>query len=241
MSPECRTEPVRSSLAVTTTAEPGSLLLEQWTVAVLPASTSSGSLMTSLALLQAVRSYLHFSQVTFQHDHINRTISDPLSPQNSSRPGIPRAMVAARGTYLCGSPSPGRSLPPSLPNLQSRTTSPLPELVPDQLLPSPFGLSLERKTRPWCCAATSTDMPERTRRLGSKVRPARCLSIHLQKTCDARWAKLVLPPRTLTAPAVSPSRIPSTPCLATVFLTPHKTSQRWHRDATNPRAGSQPA
>ena len=71
MSPECRTEPVRSSLAVTTTAEPGSLLLEQWTVAVLPASTSSGSLMTSLALLQAVRSYLHFSQVTFQHDHVN--------------------------------------------------------------------------------------------------------------------------------------------------------------------------
>merc|ERR550532_1100090 len=146
-------------------------------------------------------------------------------------------MVEARGTYLCGSPSPARSLPPSLPNLQSRT-SPLPELVPDQLLPSLFGLSLERKTRPWCCAATSTDMRARTRRLGSKVRPARCLSIHLQKTCDARWAKLVLPPRTRTAPAVSPSRIPSTPCLATVFLTPHKTSQRWHRDATNPRAGA---
>ena len=71
MSPECRTEPVRSSLAVTTMAEPGSLLLEQWTVAVLPASASSGSLMTSLALLQAVRSYLHFSQVSRQHDHIS--------------------------------------------------------------------------------------------------------------------------------------------------------------------------
>ena len=69
MSPECRTEPVRSSLAVTTMAEPGSLLLEQWTVAVLPASASSGNLMTSLALLQAVRSYLHFSQVCLQDNH----------------------------------------------------------------------------------------------------------------------------------------------------------------------------
>lgn len=71
MSPECRTEPVRSSLAVTTTAEPGSLLLEQWTVAVLPASTSSGSLMTSLALLQAVRSYLHFSQLSAWYSQSN--------------------------------------------------------------------------------------------------------------------------------------------------------------------------
>ena len=67
MSPECRTEPARSSLAVTTMAEPGSLLLEQWTVAVLPApNSSSAPLMTSLALLQAVRSYLHFSQVFSQ-------------------------------------------------------------------------------------------------------------------------------------------------------------------------------
>merc|ERR1719189_1134626 len=74
MSPECRTEPVRSSLAVTTMAEPGSLLLEQWTVAVLPASTSSGSLMTSLALLQAVRSYLHFSQVSCQNNHTFKLI-----------------------------------------------------------------------------------------------------------------------------------------------------------------------
>ena len=68
MSPECRTEPARSSLAVTTMAEPGSLLLEQWTVAVLPApNSSSAPLMTSLALLQAVRSYLHFSQVFSQN------------------------------------------------------------------------------------------------------------------------------------------------------------------------------
>ena len=150
-------------------------------------------------------------------------------------------MVAALGTYLCGSPSLARSSHPSLPNLQSRTTSLSPELVLDQLWPSLFGLSLGRRTRPWCSAATSMAMLERRMRQGSRVRRAPSHSIHLQKTCDAPWAKLVSLLRTPTAPAVSPSQIRSTLCLVTVFSTPHKTNQRWHQGATSPRAGIQPA
>jgi len=51
------------SLEVTTVPEPGSILLEQWTVAVTSGAPSSGH-MTGLSLLQAVRSYLHFSQLS---------------------------------------------------------------------------------------------------------------------------------------------------------------------------------
>ena len=51
------------SLEVTTVPEPGSILLEQWTVAVTGGAPSSGH-MTGLSLLQAVRSYLHFSQLS---------------------------------------------------------------------------------------------------------------------------------------------------------------------------------
>ena len=50
------------SLEVTTLPEPGSILLEQWTVSVLPHSALPGT--DSLSLLQAVRSYLHFSQLS---------------------------------------------------------------------------------------------------------------------------------------------------------------------------------
>jgi len=51
------------SVEVTTVPEPGSILLEQWTVAVHPAV--HGALQIShLSLLQAVRSYLHFSQLS---------------------------------------------------------------------------------------------------------------------------------------------------------------------------------
>ena len=71
MSPDCRLGAARSSLAITTKPEPGSVLLEQWTVAVLPASASSGPLMSSLALLQAVRSYLHFSQLSAWYSRSN--------------------------------------------------------------------------------------------------------------------------------------------------------------------------
>ena len=42
------------SLEVTTVPEPGSILLEQWTVAVTSRAPSSGH-MTGLSLLQAVR------------------------------------------------------------------------------------------------------------------------------------------------------------------------------------------
>ena len=48
---------------MTTVPEPGSILLEQWTVAVTGGAPSSGH-MTGLSLLQAVRSYLHFSQLS---------------------------------------------------------------------------------------------------------------------------------------------------------------------------------
>jgi len=51
------------SLEVTTNPEPGSILLEQWTVAIQP-SVSGAVQMNSLSLLQAVRSYLHFSQLS---------------------------------------------------------------------------------------------------------------------------------------------------------------------------------
>jgi hypothetical protein len=65
MSPDCRLGQARArSLEVTAMPEPGSVLLEQWTVAVLHSALSSGTLMSSLALLQAFRSYLHFSQVS---------------------------------------------------------------------------------------------------------------------------------------------------------------------------------
>jgi len=51
------------SLEVTSIPEPGSILLEQWTVAVQP-SVNGVAQMSSLSLLQAVRSYLHFSQLS---------------------------------------------------------------------------------------------------------------------------------------------------------------------------------
>jgi len=51
------------SLEVTSIPEPGSILLEQWTVAVQPAANVAAQ-MSSLSLLQAVRSYLHFSQLS---------------------------------------------------------------------------------------------------------------------------------------------------------------------------------
>eukprot|EP00092_Neocalanus_flemingeri_P012089 GFUD01013033.1.p1 GENE.GFUD01013033.1~~GFUD01013033.1.p1 ORF type:complete len:1150 (+),score=174.33 GFUD01013033.1:469-3918(+) len=61
---DCRVGQAKShSLEVTTVPEPGSILLEQWTVAVQP--TVHGAVqMNSLSLLQAVRSYLHFSQLS---------------------------------------------------------------------------------------------------------------------------------------------------------------------------------
>jgi len=51
------------SLEVTSIPEPGSILLEQWTVAV-QSSVNNAAQMSSLSLLQAVRSYLHFSQLS---------------------------------------------------------------------------------------------------------------------------------------------------------------------------------
>jgi len=51
------------SIEVTTVPEPGSILLEQWTVAVQPAVHGAAQI-TCLSLLQAVRSYLHFSQLS---------------------------------------------------------------------------------------------------------------------------------------------------------------------------------
>ena len=142
---------------------------------------------------------------------------------------------------MCGSQSPERSSPPSSPNLPSLTISPSRGPALDPLSLSPFDLCLGPKTLPWCSAATSMDELKRTRRQGSRVRLAPCHSIHLQKTCGAPWAKLVLPHQTRTALVVSPSRIHLTPCLATVSSIPRKTNQRWHQGATNPQAGSQPS
>ena len=51
------------SIEVTTVPEPASILLEQWTVAVQPLVQGAVE-MNSLPLLQAVRSYLHFSQLS---------------------------------------------------------------------------------------------------------------------------------------------------------------------------------
>lgn len=55
------------SVEVTTVPEPGSILIEQWTIAmcsVTPGCPASYPQMDSLSLLQAVRSYLHFSQLS---------------------------------------------------------------------------------------------------------------------------------------------------------------------------------
>lgn len=56
------------SLEVTTLPEPGSILLEQWTISILSGRAACGSSphgsMDALSLLQAVRSYLHFSQLS---------------------------------------------------------------------------------------------------------------------------------------------------------------------------------
>ena len=49
---------------MTTVPEPGSILLEQWTVACVSRGTDQGAEVTGLSLLQAVRSYLHFSQLS---------------------------------------------------------------------------------------------------------------------------------------------------------------------------------
>lgn len=51
------------SVEVTTVPEPGSILIEQWTIAMCCLSSDGGQ-MDSLSLLQAVRSYLHFSQLS---------------------------------------------------------------------------------------------------------------------------------------------------------------------------------
>ena len=51
------------SLEVTTVPEPGSILLEQWTISAASGGQGPGS-MSGLSLLQAVRSYLHFSQLS---------------------------------------------------------------------------------------------------------------------------------------------------------------------------------
>jgi len=64
MCSDCRVGQAKAhSLEVTTVPEPGSILLEQWTVAVQPAARGAVQ-MNSLSLLQAVRSYLHFSQLS---------------------------------------------------------------------------------------------------------------------------------------------------------------------------------
>ena len=51
------------SLEVTTVPEPGSILLEQWTVACVKRGEGRSVEVSGLSLLQAVRSYLHFSQL----------------------------------------------------------------------------------------------------------------------------------------------------------------------------------
>jgi len=62
---DCRVGEAKArSLEVTTVPEPGSILLEQWTVAVTTGGHGQGGTMSGLALLQAVRSYLHFSQLS---------------------------------------------------------------------------------------------------------------------------------------------------------------------------------
>ena len=61
---DCRVGRAKArSLEVTTVPEPGSILLEQWTVSVAGAGQGAGT-MTGAQLLQAVRSYLHFSQLS---------------------------------------------------------------------------------------------------------------------------------------------------------------------------------
>ena len=68
LSPDCRVGRAKAhSLEVTTVPEPGSVLLEQWTVAVQPVAPVDPTTpppVTPLALLQAVRSFLHFSQLS---------------------------------------------------------------------------------------------------------------------------------------------------------------------------------
>ena len=65
---DCRVDQAKAqSLEVSTVPEPGSILLEQWTVGVVGSGgggAAGGGHMTGLSLLQAVRSYLHFSQLS---------------------------------------------------------------------------------------------------------------------------------------------------------------------------------
>ena len=54
-----------SSVEFSTIPEPGSILLEQWTVSLCSAAPSQSSpIISSRSLFQAVRSYLHFSQLS---------------------------------------------------------------------------------------------------------------------------------------------------------------------------------
>lgn len=64
LCPNCRVSQQKvSSVELSTIPEPGSILLEQWTVSV-KTSHASQHLISSQGLFQAVRSYLHFSQLS---------------------------------------------------------------------------------------------------------------------------------------------------------------------------------
>ncbi len=52
------------SIELSTIPEPGSILLEQWTVAIQNKQSGASHLITPKALFAAVRSYLHFSQLS---------------------------------------------------------------------------------------------------------------------------------------------------------------------------------
>ena len=67
LCPDCRRSRKNArSIEFSTIPEPGSILLEQWTVAVKSGQkrNGAGGVIASKGLFQAVRSYLHFSELS---------------------------------------------------------------------------------------------------------------------------------------------------------------------------------
>ena len=88
---DCRVgEDKAGSLEVTTLPEPGSILLEQWTVSVLPQASREPNGMDALSLLQAVR----FDPFFFDPGHLyNLPHSILLSANMSVTPTVRFASI----------------------------------------------------------------------------------------------------------------------------------------------------
>ena len=80
---DCRVgEDKAGSLEVTTLPEPGSILLEQWTVSVLPQASREPNGMDALSLLQAVRFDPFFLIRVISITYLTPSFCRPICPSH---------------------------------------------------------------------------------------------------------------------------------------------------------------